>query len=271
MEGYRRDLQSLIRAGDIPVGSISHAHLIATREDEVLRRHLTPATLNRQMCGWRRFLRWTRDTGLITGDPAQGIAPMRLPRKQPRIPPDQVVLQLLESLRGDGLVNVRDRAMVAVTLYCALRRIEVIRMTLPDVDLEAQTLLVRGKGAKERTVWFNGDVTGPLSEWLAIRPHAGSDAVWLTEAGEPLSREGWANRFRVLRKRAGVDLPSVALHRLRAARATALARALPLPVVQRLLGHSNIATTMRYVGVTDADLMRAAEVPQFSGTGSEKK
>jgi integrase/recombinase XerC len=166
------------------------------------------------------------------------------------------------------VLGLRDRAIVELLYGSGLRRQEVCDLTLSGLDFEHETLRVVGKGGRLRTVPMTEPAVDALRAWLvegrprlaagAFQP-AGRARVFLSRTGRPL--EGsvvYRVVARALRDAGRAGGP----HLLRHAAGTHLLEGpdgrggAHLRVVQEVLGHSSLATTQRYTGVTTKAMQR---------------
>jgi integrase/recombinase XerC len=129
---------------------------------------------------------------------------------------------------------------------------------VPATDTVITTLIVRGKGNKERAVPVLPVVRDALADYLAAVPHAigANDPVFVGQRGKPLNPrlvQGLMQRLRVV-----LDLPESATpHALRHSFAThLLAGGGDLRTIQELLGHASLSTTQRYTGVADEGMKK---------------
>jgi integrase/recombinase XerC len=166
------------------------------------------------------------------------------------------------------LLGLRDRALVEVLYGSGLRRQEACDLTLSGIDFEHETLRVVGKGARARTVPLTEPAVDALRAWLvegrprlaagAFEP-AGRARVFLTRTGRPMDGSAvYRVVSRALRRSGRAGGP----HLLRHAAGTHLLEGpggeggAHLRVVQEVLGHSSLATTQRYTGVTTRAMQR---------------
>ncbi len=171
---------------------------------------------------------------------------VREPRRLPRPLAVSEAARLLASLR-----TWRDRAIAGLMLYCGLRSCEVLALAVADVDIGRGWIRVWGKGAKERAVPLDTDVSRVIQGYLlAERPESGSARLFLVSKGpnrgQPLTSAGLRTIFRYHRQLSGVTAGHP--HALRHSFGTALAEAgVDLSVMQALLGHTHVDTTARYI------------------------
>lgn len=143
-------------------------------------------------------------------------------------------------------VGIRNRALVAVTLYAALRCQEALDLQPSDVNLAGGSVLVRnGKGGKRGVVGLNKAAIPYLESWLSIRPN--ERLLFTTQAGRPVLACYYRAMLQRAKRAAGID-HRIHCHALRHTAAVTLAkRRVPLPIVQRQLRHTSLQTTQTYL------------------------
>ncbi len=144
----------------------------------------------------------------------------------------------------------RDAALLASLYGGGLRRAEAVGLDLGAYGIEAQALTVHGKGNKQRLVYLPPGAITALDRWLELRGRADGPLFLPVNRG---GRLGWRRLSEqavlgVLRKRAGAaGLAACSPHDLRRTAASDLFDAgVDVGVVRRILGHANVATTLRY-------------------------
>lgn len=221
-------------------------------------RSAAPRTLRRRMACLRGFYKDAVRSGALERSPFAELE-MQLPRARslPRaLSRGEARLLVGEAWRVAGRGGGAFGAGVLLMLSVGVRVGELVRLRSCDYDADGGGLHVRGKGRRERRVFV---IDPRLAEWLAglaARPDttslcgpAGRD--WTTQAARRELR-GFAAAAGVTRR--------VTPHMLRHTCATLLLEdGVDLRVLQRLLGHENIATTALYAHVGDSGLRRALE------------
>lgn len=162
---------------------------------------------------------------------------------------------LLRTCVGRGFYAVRDRAALLALLDTGLRASELCGLELDDLSLEEQTMLVLGKGDKERVVPFGASVKSALVSYLNKR---GDDAgaVFVNHFGEPLTRYGL--RGMVIRRgqEGGITGVRLSPHTLRHTMAVSYLRAGgDVFSLQKLLGHSDLSMTRKYAELSEQDVL----------------
>jgi integrase/recombinase XerD len=154
----------------------------------------------------------------------------------------------------------RDLAMVGLMLLDGLRSCEVLALELEDLQLSEARLRVLGKGQKPRVLPLAPEVRDVLQHYLRHeRPSGGSPALFLClkgrRRGQPLTRAGLRSLFRHHRRRS--QSPRANPHRFRHTFGADMVRAgISLPALQKLMGHSHIQTTLRYIELAPEDVRR---------------
>jgi site-specific recombinase XerD len=147
--------------------------------------------------------------------------------------------------------DARDRAMFVLMLRCGLRISEVAHLQLADLYLDENLprLVARGKGSKERSVYLSPQAERILRAYLAERPLATSNDVFLSYQLDGMSTTAIHKRLMRYREKSGVYLTA---HQLRHTFANDLVSAdMPVASIQKLLGHAWLDTTQTYIAAND--------------------
>jgi len=154
----------------------------------------------------------------------------------------------------------RDLALVGLMLLDGLRSCEVLALQLEDLQLADGQMCVHGKGNKKRFVPLPPEILEVLGRYLHLeRPLTNASAFFVClkgqQHGQPMSAAGLRSLFRHHRVRSQVHHANP--HRCRHTFGADMVRAgMSLPALQRLMGHSQIATTMLYVELAPQDVWR---------------
>ena len=154
----------------------------------------------------------------------------------------------IEKMR-DGCDNPRDLAMVDFLLATGVRVGELVNLNRADINFEERECIVYGKGAKERRVYFDAKAKIHLLEYLQSRTDDNPALfVTLDSPHDRLKISGVEIRLRELGRK--LQINSVHPHKFRRSMATkAIDKGMPIEQVQKILGHSQIDTTMHYAMV----------------------
>lgn len=229
-------------------------------------RGLAPRTRRAELGALRRFYGWLLLTGQTTSNPAASLATVRVAPPQPGTYTAVEVASILAHTAT--LTDVRGRqrhALVATLRYTGMRSAELRTLTLRDVDLPAGRARVVGKGSRERTVLLPAPLGAILGTFLEqVRPQLPASPLLLanahpfvTTARYGFGQEALAREVELAGLGAGVPGRHHP-HKWRHSYATELARAgVDIHVVQRLLGHASIASTVGYTHLALDDLRGA--------------
>jgi site-specific recombinase XerD len=224
------------------------------------------STVGRKLASVRRFYEMAQARGVIGHNPAKGLrSPQDHTERHERVKYLTVepVRRVLKAPNMATPKGIRDRAMLVLMALQGMRVIEVSRLDLEGVDLEAGEageLRALGKGDKWRTVLLTEETREVLRMWLAVRAlmRAGSPAVFLTmhwsQGGEPgrIGTRGIRGMVDGDLKAVGAQRPGISCHALRHSYATlSLAAGAPLLAISGALGHASVTTTQVYAKIVD--------------------
>lgn len=218
-------------------------------------RKLARSSQARQMSSLHSFFRFLTRRKFIQIDPTQGIALRRGEKKLPEFFYENELKRVFDSLKGNQPLTVRNLALFELFYATGMRVSEVSNLTLHQIDLNLQTILVHGKGNKDRYVAFDDHTKKSLVKYLEdARPNLLKDDaeqhVFLSNLGKPLSKRGIEYVMQKTFNQAGIS-GKVHPHELRHTFATAmLNNGADLRSVQELLGHSSLSATQIYTHVT---------------------
>lgn len=236
------------------------------------------ATIRRRLVTLRAFATWLRKGGHIGEDPFAGLAiDLRPPKRLPR-PVEWVDVQTMLKMGGDGLFKassgppalsnelhtLTSTTKLAIKLMVAtgVRVGELTRIRLSDISNDSYRIRIHGKGNKERNVYIgNRDLRAELQhvKWQASLTAESDGYLLLNKHRRRLTEQALRRRLRLLAEACNLDTRATP-HRLRHSAATFLIEGgVDIRFVQRLLGHSSIATTEIYTRVSDTALMQAID------------
>jgi integrase/recombinase XerD len=232
------------------------AFLATLREGTEEHPPLAASSTARALVAVRGLHRFAVREGLVDTDPAREVRPPAAPRRLPKALPVDDVLRLLDTARGDAPSTLRDRALLEVLYSTGARISEAVGLDLDDIDPHERTVMLDGKGGKQRLVPIGRPALEALDAYLVrVRPglaaHGrGTPAVFLNLRGGRLSRQSAWQALKTAAEHAGITA-SVSPHTLRHSFATHLLEGgADVRVVQELLGHASVTTTQIYTLVT---------------------
>ena len=207
---------------------------------------LSPHTINGYIRACRRLFRWLNTEDYISANPALKLKSIRTPDEEPKAAAEEDIRCMLQTARA---TSARDYALLCFLVDTGARAGGVVSLTLDRLDLERRRALVIEKSQKRervRRVFFTEETRQALEEWLAVRPEAESDHVFLGVHGKPLSVSGLYHVLKRLAKKAGIK-GRFNPHSMRHAFARrALKQGADLATVSQLMGHSSVEVTVRF-------------------------
>jgi integrase/recombinase XerD len=219
---------------------------------------LAASSAARALIAVRGFHRFAAAEGMTAVDVARDVRPPSPAKRLPKSLPVNEVLALLEAVGGSGPADgpraVRDRALLELLYSTGARISEAVGLDVDDVDTETRSVLLRGKGGKQRVVPVGRPAVESLDAYLIRgRPalaSRGTPALFLNVRGGRLSRQSAWKVLQTAADAAGIS-SAVSPHTLRHSFATHLLDGgADVRVVQELLGHASVTTTQIYTLVT---------------------
>lgn len=217
---------------------------------------IAATTQCRMISGIRMFFKYLLIEDAITENPAELLDVPKTTRKLPDVLTNNEIDKMLQTLDNSRPDEARNTVMIEVLYGCGLRVSELVDLTLSQLYLDEECLLITGKGNKQRWVPINSGAITVLRNYLTlirtqIPTKAGHENyVFLNRRGAKLSR---VYVFMVIKKAAeaaGIR-KQVSPHSLRHSFATELVQnGADLRAVQEMLGHSSITTTEIYTHVS---------------------
>ena len=262
---YQNDLRAFMQFTGISKPEefriITRSHILAWRAD-IERQKLAGSTIRRKLAALASLYEYLCETNAVTHNPVKGVKRPRVDSYEGKTPAlgDSQARELLEAPPIGTLKGTRDRAILSVLLYHALRREELTKLLVQDFNQLRRGvphLRVQGKGGKLRYIPTHAHSLRLVTEYLAAAGHAqdldgplfrpminqraGHTATALTPGGV------YSSVVVRYMKQLGITGENMGPHALRATAATsALEHNADIAKVQEWLGHANISTTRVY-------------------------
>ncbi|MDY5212192.1 tyrosine-type recombinase/integrase [Intestinibacter sp.] len=214
---------------------------ILHKQDECL-----PSTVNGIITCIKEFFKYLYDDEYIKTNPARKLKKMK-EEKRLKHSLNEVVFEHIRL----NCKNSRDRAIVEFLYATGLRVSELVSLNRSDIDPNANSLKVIGKGNKERFVIYSDIAKFYLQKYLSERKDD-NDALFVStkKPYNRLSTRGVQKIFEKIKKELGLS-GDLSPHILRHTFATRLAATADITTVQKLLGHTNIDTTLIYAELSN--------------------
>lgn len=249
LQYYRVTIEHLLLKLSSPIRKMTteeiRAYLVAYQEDG----HCSKVTVDNIRRNISSFFSWLEEEDYILKSPMRRIHKI----KTKTVVKDVISDESMEKLR-DACDEVRDLAMIDLLYSTGIRVGELVRLNIKDLDLEQRECVVFGKGDKERRVYFDAKAKIHLLDYLATRED-NNPALFVTLNGDHnrLKISGVEIRLRSLGRK--LSLGRIHPHKFRRTMATrAIDKGMPIEQVQKILGHSQIDTTMQYAIVNQSNV-----------------
>lgn len=265
LSSYRRDLsryQSYLSEVGISDFTVITARVVSEflsylRSGDQQHVPLSAPSAARAIIAVRGLHRFAVRDGLVEIDVAHEVRPPSSTRRLPKAIGIDDVERLLEAAGFDGNpLALRDRALLELLYSTGARISEAVSLSLDDIDRDDRSVLLSGKGGKQRRVPIGTFAMQALDAYLVrSRPvlaakSTGVSVLFLNARGGGLSRQSAWTVLRTAADKAGLA-QTISPHTLRHSFATHLVEGgADVRVVQELLGHSSVTTTQIYTLVT---------------------
>ncbi|GAB3736807.1 site-specific tyrosine recombinase XerD [Amycolatopsis oliviviridis] len=264
LDSYSRDLRrytAYLGGADVErFTDVTSAHITsfgaALREGDEEHQPLAASSAARALVAVRGLHKFAHADGITENDPAREVRPPAAAKRLPKALPVADVLKLLETPPPEGERPLRDRALLELLYSTGARISEAVGLDVDDIDDAERTVLLDGKGGKQRIVPIGRPALEAVHAYLvrarpALAVHGrGTPAMFLNARGSRLSRQSAWQVLKDTAESAGITA-GVSPHTLRHSFATHLLEGgADVRVVQELLGHASVTTTQVYTLVT---------------------
>ena len=276
---YESDLQDfmafvgILRPEDFR--QVTRSHVIAWRQS-LEGRSLAGSTIRRKLAALSSLFEYLCERNAVSVNPVKGAKRPRVESQEGKTPAlgDHQARALLDVPDPTTLKGKRDRAMLSVFLFHGLRREELCRLCVDDIQSRRGVahLRIHGKGGKLRYVPLHPATAVLLHDYLRAAGHAGAAGSPIFKPlhegrsqvpGQAITPDGVYKSIKAYAQAAKIELKGFSPHSLRATAATnALDHNADIAKVQEWLGHANIATTRIY----DRRQTRPEDSPTFKVT-----
>lgn len=249
LQYYRVTIEKLLSKIVNPIRKITTEEIRSYLSDYQQINNCSKVTVDNVRRNISSFFSWLEEEDYILKSPMRRIHKIKTKQQVKEIISDEVI----ERLR-DNCACSRDLAMIDLLYSTGIRVGELVNLNIDDIDFEARECVVFGKGDKERKVYFDAKAKLHLLEYLENRQDD-NPALFVT-LDSPYNRlkiSGVEIRIRELGRK--LNLSRIHPHKFRRTMATrAIDKGMPIEQVQKILGHSQIDTTMQYAMVNQGNV-----------------
>lgn len=257
---YSSDLKDFIRFCN---GKINKNILVEYVSYLLQERHLCDTTISRKLITLKMFFEYLYSKNIIEDNYYQNCHfKFRKERRLPKTLTKNEIAELLKTATAEKnsansnseiLRTSRNLALIDVLISTGIRIGEASAISLDDIITSEKTLLIHGKGRKQRLIYISCDETwNNLNKWINIRKemNIATDKLFVNRTGNQLGIHGIEYIYKQIKEKAGINPPSTP-HYLRHTFATnLLSNGADLRSVQELLGHSSVEITEIYTEIT---------------------
>lgn len=219
--------------------------------------------------GFYRYL--TVKTKQLATDPVSDLDTPKLQKALPHYLTVEESQRLLSAVEGKN--RERDYCILCLFLNCGLRVSEMVGLNLTDIRQDS--LLIHGKGNKERVVYLNDAAARALNDWLLVRGGIAAidrNAVFLSNRRKRMSVDSVQAMLKKYLLMAGLDPSQYSPHKLRHTAATLmLQNGVDVRTLQEVLGHESLNTTQIYTHIGNPALRSAARANPLADFDPRKK
>lgn len=249
IKNYSYNLAKLQKFFNKPVSTITTGDIKMFMYSEAKTK--SAAGLNTFMTSIRLFFKWMQNEEFIVKDPCSSIKPVKEPKRMRK----PLTEEQVEMLR-DCILSRRDRAILEFFLSTGCRVAEVGNVKISDIDFNHKTLLVIGKGNKERRVYFTERCKRAIMNYLKERSD-NTDYLFVSSRApyKKLNNRGYQVIVDKMQKMANIEM-NITPHTLRHTMATfALRSGMAPECIQQILGHNDVGLTLRvYAKVAQSEV-----------------
>ncbi len=227
----------------------------------------------RKVTAIKRFYKYLEVNGRIN---VNRMNFLESPQKKKSLPKYLTLEQSLAVLNNvDGKNKERDYCILTLFLNCGLRLSELIGINISHIK-DNDTLVVLGKGNKERTVYLNSSCLDAISAYIAVRPKDGvidRDALFLSNQKKRISKQTVQKMVESNLAKNGLSGMGLSTHKLRHTAATLMYQHGGVDPLQlkEILGHENLSTTEIYTHIRDEQLKNAVDSNPLNNSSKLKK
>ena len=278
MKRYRGLVSEDLPFEEIPVNDVSVDFIASVTLSDILEymnylkteRNNNAKTRSRKVSSLRSFYKYMCNrTNTIAYNPTQELETPKQKRALPKHLSLEQSVSLLESVDGDHAE--RDFCIITIFLNCGLRLSELVGIDIGRINFDEQTLIVLGKGNKERLVYLNDSTIQAIRDYLKVRPQAAKSpsdarALFLSRLGKRISPKTVQWIIKRQLKAAGLADMGFSTHKLRHTAATLMYQHghVDIRLLKDLLGHENLGTTEIYTHLSTEQLKNAADASPLS-------
>lgn len=224
------------------------------------------STRARRVVALRRFFGYLTDNlGLLEVNPMKNLDAPKIKKSLPKYLTLDEAQKLLSVI--DGKYKERDFAMITLFLNCGMRLSELVSIDYTDIRSDG-TLVITGKGNKERSVYLNQACIDAITAYMKVRPNDGvkDRALFLSSRNQRINNRTVEIIVQKYIDKAGLGGRGLSVHKLRHTAATLMYQHgnVDVLLLKEILGHENLGTTEIYTHISQDATRKAIEANPLS-------
>ena len=241
LQYYQVTIEHLLKNIDTVIRKITTDEIRTYLAEYQQRNNCSKVTVDNVRRNISSFFSWLEEEDYILKSPMRRIHKIKTKQPVKEIISDEMIERLRDNCRCS-----RDLAMIDLLYSTGIRVGELVGLNISDIDFEERKCVVYGKGDKERRVYFDAKAKLHLQNYINSRTDTNPALfVTLDSPYERLKISGVEIRVRELGRKLNIE--KIHPHKFRRTMATrAIDKGMPIEQVQKILGHSQIGTTMQY-------------------------
>lgn len=239
-------------------------------------RHNNPKSRARKASSIRGYFKYISDKmNYIEKNPMSQLQVATNKKALPKYLTLEQSIALLDSVSGENME--RDYCILTLFLNCGLRLAELVNLDIKDISFENETMVVTGKGNKQRIVYLNNACLSAIKAYLNVRPHDkikdpdAKKALFVSRLGKRIGRQAVQLMVYKQLEKIGLDGQHYSVHKLRHTAATLMYQHgdVDTLVIKEVLGHENLSTTEIYTHLENKQLREAAKSTPLSNKSAK--
>jgi integrase/recombinase XerD len=264
LASYQRDLSSFMAYLDGQSLQLADAtrHHLAKYVLNLKEQGKKPATTTRHIVSIRAFFHYLAERSILIHNPAMFMESPKLEARERSVLSESAADKLLQAPSVETDAGKRDKAMLELLYATGIRVTELVTLNVEHVHLQLGYVACTGTGMKERLVPFGRPARAALELYLAegrnglLTDRESDNALFLNHLGTRLTRQGFWKTLKKYAKAAGLE--DITPHTLRHSVAVhMLGNGADARAVQELMGHADLATTLKYANLPKMRLREA--------------
>ncbi|MBE6742025.1 MAG: tyrosine recombinase XerC [Ruminococcaceae bacterium] len=231
------------------------------------------ATRARRVISIRRFYTYLTDNlGLLKTNPMKNLDSPKIKKSLPKYLTLDEAQKLLSVI--DGKNKERDYAIITLFLNCGMRLAELVSIDYSDIKSDG-TIIITGKGNKERTIYLNQACLDAITAYMKVRPNDGvrDRALFLSARHQRISPRMVEIMVNNYLEKAGLGGRGLSVHKLRHTAATLMYQHgnVDVLLLKEILGHENLGTTEIYTHITSEATRNAIDSNPLANISNSDK